>query len=408
MIMNLSPLVYVTLDQALDIINQNIEEINGSEIIPLEQSLGKILAEDIYSFTEFPPFDVSLMDGYAFCSEAIDSEGEKEFVVASEVYAGGAVDETFNKNQCVKVATGAAVPKPFDLVVVQEEVSVKEGRVKIKGKYKKGENIKKAGEEIQKGQLLCRKGQKVDARLINLLATLGIHRLKVKQTPLVYLFSTGQELQSLGKTLSFGQLYDSNRVFLQSALKQMDVLVAGGHIVEDDFSALEKEMEEAKRSQAHLIISTGGLSVGEKDYVAQFIEKCCSVYFKKVAIKPGRPLSFSSFEGIPFLSLPGNPAAVLVCFYAFVRKALAKRMGWSIHPFLEFKAHVAIDMVKKSGRVEFYFGKVKEEQSRLRVEPISLTDPAGAFSASRADALFRLPASSTSIPKDMLVDCIWL
>ncbi|QSR89048.1 molybdopterin molybdotransferase MoeA [Methylacidiphilum caldifontis] len=406
--MNSSPLQFVSIDQALDIINKTIEEIDGFETVSLEQSLNKILAEDVYSSSDYPPFDVSLMDGYALCAEALFSEGEKEFAIASEIYAGKAVSKTFDPNQCVKVATGAAVPKPFDLVVIQEEVILKDGRIKIKGKYNKGDNIKKAGEEIQRGQLLCCKGQKIDSRLINLLASLGIHQLKVKPTLRVHLFSTGEEIKPVGTTISYGQIFDSNRIFLQNALKELGVCVEGGNIVQDDFDAVENEMNKAKKSQANLIISTGGLSVGEKDYVAKFIDKKCWIYFKKIAIKPGRPFSFSSFEGIPFFSLPGNPPAVLVSFYALLREAVAKRMGWSINPFIKFKAPIAIEMRKKAGRVEYYFGKELYNQYQRFVKPVSLKDPVGFLSALKADVLLSLPSQSTFIPKDMPVDCIRL
>ena len=406
--MTQQPLTYISIALALEIIEKTINEIKGDKLLPLEESFNSITAEDIFSPTAFPPFDISMMDGYAFCSEALLENKEKEFLVAAEVYAGMPILEDFHPNQCVKVATGAVIPKPFDLVVVQEEIHAENGRIKIKGSYKKGENIRKAGDEIKKGELLFHKGIKVDSRTINLLATLGITQLRVKPKPVVYLLSTGTELKTVGATLEMGQLYDSNRIFLSNALKELGVEVIGGNIIADDMEALEKEMDKAKRCNANLILSTGGLSVGEKDFVAKFIDTQCKIYFKKIAIKPGRPFSFASFDGIPFIALPGNPAAVVVCFYELLRKAVTKLMGWSRNPFIKFQAHLAMDVAKKPGRTEYYFAKEEDCRGKILVHPVSLADPSGVFSATKADVLISLAQELSLVPKNTLIECIRL
>jgi len=345
--------------RANEIIRSFVKPASGVEKLSVRAALGRVLAKDVVSPINVPAHDNSAMDGYAVRN---DDLGAGEPVTLTEIgtaYAGREFTGEVGGGECVRVMTGAVMPKNTDTIVIQEAVNVDGKHVTIPPGQERGQNCRLAGEDLQKGKPALRAGRMLRPADIGLIASLGIGEVSVRRKLRVAFFSTGDELVSVGKNLKAGEVYDSNRYTLWGMLTRLGCEVIDLGVVRDDPEKLEAAFRKAAAS-ADAVVTSGGVSVGEADFTRQMMAKLGEVVFWKIAMRPGRPMAFgrirSRGKSAYLFGLPGNPVAVMVTFYHFVRGALLTMMGRSDTdlPLLRVKAETA--MRKKPGRTEYQRG----------------------------------------------------
>lgn len=342
--------------QARKFIRQFLSPVSTKESVPLRNSLGRVLAEAIHSPCNVPNHDNSAMDGYAFNADDLQADGETRLKVIGTAFAGNAFDGSIKQGECVRIMTGAVMPTGSDTVVVQERVQVDGDHIRFIDGPKRGMNMRYAGEDLKQGQVVLPAGHLMRAADLGLIASLGIGELKVYRKLRVAFFSTGDELASIGQPLEAGQVYDSNRYTLYGMLTRLGVEVIDMGVVRDRPELLEQALMEASQS-ADVILTSGGVSVGEADFMKQLLEKLGQVVFWKIAMKPGRPLAYGKVGNAHYFGLPGNPVSVMVTFYQFVREAMLVLMGQPEPKPIPLLKATCTDPIKKlTGRTEFQRG----------------------------------------------------
>lgn len=292
--------------------------------VKLEDSLGLVLAEDVVSSMDLPPFDNSSMDGFAILSKTLKVKGQK----ISQVIKAGDAPKELEPGTCAKIMTGAPLPKGADTVVPIEDVAVERGVVIFNRPVKKGQYVRYAGEDIKKGEVLAKAGSLITSRLIALFAAVGLMEAPVYRRPHVTIITTGAELQQPGTALKIGEIYDSNRAALSAALEELGIN-AKTSSVQDEKQQIIAVLKDAFRS-CDIVLTVGGVSVGEYDYVKEALKKIgVTEIFHKVNIRPGKPLFFGMApQGALVFGLPGNPVSCMITFDRFVRPAILKMMGY--------------------------------------------------------------------------------
>jgi molybdopterin molybdotransferase len=312
-------------------------------------------------------------------------------------WAGKPFTGKLAKGQCIRILTGAMVPEGVDSVIAQEQVSIDNDQVLFPANTQAYKNIRPAGSDVQQNQLLLNAGKSLSAIDLGLLASVGLSQIPVKRQLKIAFFSTGDELTPLGESLGFGQIYDSNRYQLAGLLNHPNYLVSDLGIIKDDQTALEQTLINAAK-QYDLLISTGGASVGDADFVKQSLDNCGEVNFWKIAIKPGKPLAFGKIGECWFFGLPGNPVAVLVTFEKFVKPALQKLAGTPIRQALQLSARCENRLRKQAGRQEYQRGILSQtDQGELVVQTAGGQDSHQLSVASLANCFIVLPAESTGV-----------
>lgn len=354
------------VDKARAAIRACLEPVRETERVPVRAALGRVLAEDIVPGIDVPGHDNTAMDGYAvrFADLGADVTVLEEAGVA---LAGKAFAGTMAAGQCVRVTTGAVMPAGADTVVVQEVVKVHGTKVSIPAGQKEGQNVRTAGEDLKKGVAVLQPGRHLQPADLGLIASLGIGEVAVRRRVRVAFFSTGDELASIGTALKEGEVYDSNRYTLHGMLARLGVEIRDLGVVRDEPEKLEAAFLDAA-SNADAIITTGGVSVGEADFVKPMMAKLGEALFWRIAMRPGRPMAFGRIGEAFLFGLPGNPVAVMVTFYQFVREALlvlAGRAGDCAPMLLEARAGDALRKVP--GRTEYQRGILAREAGGLRV-----------------------------------------
>ncbi len=320
---------------------------------PLRDTLDKVLAQAIIAPINVPAHTNAAMDGYALASDDLPTDRPREYRVIGRALAGQPFNEHCHSGQCVRIMTGAIMPDGTDCVVMQEHSElVTDMRVKIGTGHQPGQNVRQAGEDIANGQSVLQRGRRITPADLGLMASLGIAEATVYRAPRVAFFSTGDELRSLGEPLERGGVYDSNRYTLYSLLTRLGTEIIDMGVVPDQPAQMEAALREAA-ANADMVITSGGVSVGEADYIKDMLEKLGEINFWKVAIKPGRPLTFGKLGDTLFFGLPGNPVAVMVTFYLFVQPVLLKLAGETDYEPLQVNAISKDRLRKKSGRAEF-------------------------------------------------------
>ncbi|WP_019024850.1 MULTISPECIES: gephyrin-like molybdotransferase Glp [unclassified Thioalkalivibrio] len=342
----------LTLEQARAAILQACDALTESETVPLESALGRTLAEPIAARIDVPPAAVSAMDGYAL--RADDAIAGRELMLAGTSAAGHPWDGRVEPGQCVRILTGAVVPDGADVVIMQEQVErVGEAGIRLNnGGLAPGHNIRGPGSDTASGTALFAQGQVIGAAEIGVLASQGIAELQVLRKPRVAFFSTGDELVPLGQPLGPGQIHDSNRHTLRALLASYPVEALDYGVIRDTEAAVREALERAGQ-EADLIITTGGVSVGDADHVTRVLRASGQVCFWKMAIKPGRPLAFGRIGDAHFFGLPGNPVAVMTTFALLVRPALQALAGRDTAPPKAVSARLVEDLHKTPGRKDF-------------------------------------------------------
>ncbi len=354
------------VDKAREAIRSCLSVVQEAEAVKTREALGRVLAQDIVPSINVPAHDNSAMDGYAVRSSDFSS-GEIALKEIGSALAGRPFDGKVGAGQCVRVMTGAVMPDGTDSVVIQEAIKRENRNIVIPARQKAGQNVRYAGEDLKVGVPVLAPGRLLRPAELGLIASLGISEVKVKRKLRVAFFSTGDELASIGRPLKEGEVYDSNRYTLHGMLSRLGVDITDLGVVRDDPALLETAFKKASVA-ADAVITTGGVSVGEADFVKQLMAKLGEVLFWKIAMRPGRPMAFGKIGDAYLFGLPGNPVAVMVTFYQFVRDALLHLSGRTDDyelPLLNVKTSVGLRKVP--GRTEFQRGILFKEKSEWRV-----------------------------------------
>jgi len=352
------------VDKAREAIRSCLTIIKDQEVVQIREALGRILAQDIVPRINVPAHDNSAMDGYAV--RFSDLQQNSPLREIGTALAGKPFSGKLAAGECVRIMTGAVMPAGADTVVIQEVVTKDGERVTIPPGQKQAQNVRYAGEDLKVGVAVLRSGKFLTPADIGLIASLGIGKVKVKRRLRVALFATGDELASIGRKLKAGEVYDSNRYTLYGMLSRLGVEIIDMGVVRDDPKQLEKAFRQAAR-KADVVITTGGVSVGEADFVKQLMAKLGEVLFWKIAMRPGRPMAFGRIGSAFLFGLPGNPVAVMVTFYQFVRDALIHLSGRRDAPLPLLKAAAAENLRKVPGRTEYQRGILFKEGNDWRV-----------------------------------------
>lgn len=351
-------------------IQQFLNPISATETVPVMQSLGRVLASDITSPSNVPNHHNSAMDGFAI--KAVDAD--KTLKIIGTAFAGKPYEGELNTGECIKIMTGAVIPAGADTVVMQERVNMIENSIRLNMSPKLGENIRPAGDDLKIGQTVLSKGHLLRPADLGLLASLGLAELSVYKPLKVAFFSTGDELTSVGNPLTEGQIYDSNRYTLFGMLSRLGVEISDLGVVPDNPDLLEATLLTAAGNN-DVVMTSGGVSVGEADYMKTLLTKHGQVLFWKINMKPGRPLAYGKVQGsngqfAHYFGLPGNPVATMVSFYQFVREALITLMGSTAKPLPMFKVECTEAIKKATGRTEFQRGLLYDEAGVWKVKPL--------------------------------------
>jgi molybdopterin molybdotransferase len=395
----------MSVEKARGHIRSFLEPVTAVERLSIRAALGRVLAEEVISPVNVPQHDNSAMDGYAVRFDDLRQDGEATLKVIGTAFAGKPFDGSVGPGQAVRIMTGAVIPQGADTVIQQERAKASADKVAVAPVTKKGTNTRSAGEDLRQGEPALKRGQPLRPAEIGLLASLGIGEISVYRKLRVAFFSTGDELVPLGSPLGAGQIYDSNRYTLYGMLTRLGCDVLDMGVIRDDPDAVERAFDEAAQS-ADVVITSGGVSVGEADYVKQILDRLGEVLFWKIAMKPGRPLAYGRIGRAHFFGLPGNPVAVMVTFYQFVREALLYLQGQvTVAPLPSMKVTCTSAIKKALGRTEFQRGiltRVADGQWTVRT-----TGDQGSgilSSMSQADCFIVLPTEMGNLPAGAVVD----
>lgn len=384
------------VEKARQFIRQFLTPLAKHESIRLCNALHRTLATDIQSPMNVPPHDYSAMDGYAVRHEDLTSAPTVLKVVGS-AFAGHPFSGRVGAGECVRIMTGALIPEGCDSVVMQEHVQASGSSVEIGEGHRRGQNIRLIGEDIAQNSTVLTKGQIIRPAEMGLLASLGFSDVTVYHKLKVALFSTGDELQEPGTQLAPGKIYNSNRYSLLGMLGELGVEIVDMGTIRDDKTSLREALLDAA-SRADAIITSGGVSVGEADYIKQLLTEIGEVVFWKIAMKPGKPLAYGKIGTCHFFGLPGNPVAVMVTFQQFVRDALRILMGQQPRLTIEFQATCTSPIRKVPGRTEFQRGILSKDPDGSWTVRTTGAQCSGILSSmSKANSYIVLPASQGSV-----------
>ncbi|MDD2676058.1 MAG: molybdopterin-guanine dinucleotide biosynthesis protein B [Methylacidiphilaceae bacterium] len=382
------------------------ENLEAAEEVGLSQSVGRILATDLASPVDLPAAPTAAMDGYAVSAAHLGAQG-RGVSLAGTSAAGSPFFGSPSEGSCVRIFTGALLPEGTDLVIPQEEVVLQGEKVFLPGGRCAGENVRLKAESLAQGQGVLSAGTRIGARTLALLSAIGREKLPVRPRLRVGLLCTGKELRPLGEPIGPGEVYDSNRVFLSAALAELGVDLVDAGIVDDDPELLEEKLDRLAE-KVDLLVTTGGVSVGEGDYVGKLLAQRNAIVFRQIAVKPGRPFLFARWRGRPLFGLPGTPAAVFVLFYDLIGPLLRRRMGES--PSRERMRLPALSRIhKRAGRTEYQACRlVVGPRGEPAFHPVSRTDGAGLLPAASAELLALLPEESECVEVGERVEVIFL
>jgi molybdopterin molybdotransferase len=389
----------IPVSEARRLIDENCRRSRG-ETLPLIEALDRALFEDVLSPIDTPPFDQSAVDGYAFTFS--DWKKKHRMDVPGEVQAGNVYGTEIKSAQAIRIFTGAPLPKGLDTVVMQEKVEVQGEQVMIRDEMLVGgANVRKQGSQTKAGDIALKKGHRMTPASISFLAGLGIVEVPVFALPQIRIIVTGKELVSPGNKIKDGQIYESNSFALRTALRAMGMATVAVEVVPDDEQAIMKAIRSAL--DADIVILTGGASVGQYDLVPSSLEKCgVKKVFHKVKQKPGKPFYFGTYVDVLVFGLPGNPAAVLSCFYEYITPAIGRFTGRQYQKRL--KMILAHDFQRKPGLTQFMKGKTKGNT-------VFILDHQESYlmnSFSHADALVELDENREVLTKGDLVDVLMI
>jgi molybdopterin molybdotransferase len=393
------------VDKAREYIRAFLTPVSAVERLHVRAALGRVLAQSVSSTMNVPLNDNSAMDGYAMRFADLKADTAVTLEVVGASFAGKPFWGTVGLGQAVRIMTGGVMPENCDTVVMQERVTVSGDRVTIPSGQQKGQNVRYAGDDIKRDAVVFERGQILRPAELGMIASLGIGEVSVYRKLRVAFFSTGDELASIGQALGAGQLYDSNRYTIYGMLHRLGVDPIDMGTIRDDPTAIETAFAEASRA-ADVVITSGGVSVGEADFVKQILQRLGEVLFWKIAMKPGRPLAYGKIGGAHFFGLPGNPVSAMVTFYQFVREALLVLMGVPNPAPLPTLKAVCITPIKKApGRTEFQRGILAPDSDGQWTVRVTGNQGSGILSSmSQANCFIVLPDAQGNTPAGATVD----
>lgn len=402
----------LSVDQARTLILSLLTPVSGHERLFARQALGRVLDQPVLASLDVPSHDNSAMDGYALRHADLLPDGATTLQVIGKSLAGHPFQGSLTAGQAVRIMTGAVVPAGADCIVMQEVVQREGERVTIPAGQRRGQNLRRAGEDLRAGEVALPAGTLLRPAEIGLLASLGQAEVSVHRRLRVAMFSTGDELASLGQPLKTGEVYDSNRYSLWGMLTRLGCEVTDMGVVRDQPVALEAALRQAA-CHADVIVTSGGVSVGDADFIRELMTRLGEVAFWKIAMKPGRPMAFGRIDPVAgsgrqawLFGLPGNPVAVMVSFYQFVRPALLRLMGVPLArtQLPQLCVPLGCELRKPRGRSEFLRGSLYLEEGMWRVRPTGDQGSGILRSMTEANCLIVLGSESTGAAPGELVE----
>ena len=394
----------LNVEDALSKILSSTSIKKSYELVKLKNSYKRILAKDIKANKNIPNYKNSAMDGFAV---NISDISKKDFIFKciGESFAGHPYKGKVKPNQAIKVMTGALVPDNCNAVIMKEMIEEKDDLILIKSKIAENQNIRFPGEDIKKNEIVLSKGKEIDEIDIGILASLGESDVYVYSKPLVGFFSTGDELISIRKKISKSQVYDSNRYLLYGLLQKYPVKIKDYGVAKDNMSSITKKLQIAS-SECDLLLTTGGVSVGDADFVKDALNKIGKINFWKIAVKPGRPLAYGKINKCLFFGLPGNPVSVVITFNLFVNAAIKKISGQVIKNKLSLSAMLDSNIKKRKGRKEYKRGVLTVNKGKLFVKCLSSQGSNILSSLKNANCYIELDESIDKVNKGVYVKII--
>jgi len=398
----------LSFDEARQLlIKKCTEQIPQVENIKLESSLGRILAEDITAPINVPGFDNSAMDGYAICATDLPLNGEKAFQLKGQLLAGNTSRAPLGENECMQIMTGAPLPEGADTVVIKERTRHQHNQVWISSNAKRGANVRSAGEDYRTGEMVFSKGVKLTAARLGVLASLGISEIKVTRKHRVVLLTTGNEVVAPGAALDAGQLYNSNRYSLAALLQGHGVDLLYHQHLSDDPKLLRKEIQRAAADSADVLVTSGGVSAGEADFLPEIVQEIGEIYLWKVRIKPGMPFLFGKVNRTWLLALPGNPVSSMVTFLTLVRPALEVLNGAQSLETTPWRARLKTEIRKSHVRTEFQRAHLHfDENGTLWAQPFPRQGSGILRSMAETDGLIVVPEEVQLLEKSAVVSVL--
>ncbi len=402
----------LSVQEAIDQILSRFRPVE-QEIVPLEHAAGRVLAEDILAAIDLPAFDNSSVDGFALRPE--DGVAGRTLRVVADLRAGATLDRPPAPGEAVRIMTGAALP-PGEYAVIMVEDTDFNGRgpetpapttVTLHKTVTQGENIRRRGSDLKQGELVIPKGQTLRAQEVGLLAMLGKSRVNVYRRPRLAMLSSGDELLSPEQPLVPGKIHESNSYMLTALATKAGAIVIPLGIARDDQAEIRACLDQAVEAGADVIVSSAGVSVGAFDYVKSVIESEGRLEFWRVNMRPGKPLAFGNYRGIPFFGLPGNPVSAFVGFELFVRPAIERLSGGSPPSRLIRKVRLA-EAVESDGRESYLRAIVREENGTLMARLAGHQGSGNIFSLVRANALLIIPSGVKCVPADSEINAWFL
>ena len=396
---------FISLEEAINILNDNVEHLDVEEV-NLIDGIKRISATDIYSTIDNPPFDKSAMDGYAVIAE--DSKLKEKIKIIDKVFAGNLCDSIVTSKTAVRIMTGAPIPSGANAVIKQEDVTLSDDNyIILNNSVKENGNICFKGEDIKKGTLLVKKGKKLDYADIGIIASSGIEKIKVYKLPKIALISTGDEVIDIADALMPGKIFNSNKYSIISRIKELGYDIQYTTHVKD----IENQIEECINSISNnidIIITTGGVSVGEKDLLNEAIDNINGKrLFWKVKIKPGSAVLCSKVNNALVISLSGNPTAALTAFELFVKTSLEKMCGYEKLEVKREKAILCDNFNKKSPQRRFIRGRVVIEEGKQMVYITQIKSGNGILSSNlNSNCMIEVQGGNEGLKVGEIVDII--
>lgn len=393
------------VDKARALISRFLTPLTATERLPVRSALNRVLAEDVISPIHVPAHDNSAMDGFAVRFADLKADGEVTLNVAGSSFAGKPYAGKMAAGEAVRIMTGAVMPPEADTIVMQEHARAADGKVIIGKGHRLNQNLRRAGEDLATGQVALKRGLPLRPAEVGLISSLGIGEVTVYRKLRVAFFSTGDELVSIGATPGAGQIFDSNRYTIHGMLTRLNCEVLDMGVIRDDPALIEAAFA-AAAANADVVITSGGVSVGEADFVKDLLNKLGEVLFWKIAMKPGRPLAYGKIGGAHFFGLPGNPVSVMVTFYQFVRDALLVLAGQNpVPPLPTFKVPCTSVLKKAPGRTEFQRGILSRDDAGAWSVRVTGEQGSGILrSMTEANCFIILPTDQGNVAAGTLVE----
>ena len=395
----------LNVDDALRKLGDLTSPVLDTEVIPLTESKGRVVASAVDAPMDLPPFDASAMDGYALHANDLNQAGELS--VVGESRAGHVCQDPVAPGTAIRIFTGAPIPRGTSAVVIQEDVERHGDQIRFRASLEIGENIRSRGHDIAKTQLLAKGGDRLDAYKISWLAACGVTNVTAVRRIRVALFSTGDELIDPGTPLGPGQIYDANRTALRELVSERPVEVLDLGALPDNPQAINRALETAVET-ADVVVTSGGVSVGDADYVKDAVTRIGSLDFWKIALKPGKPLAVGRVGKALFFGLPGNPVSTIITYLLFVAPTIDRLCGMPDSTPYRLPAILQGTIEHHQGRREYVRGIFGTNGDRVTVSPTGDQSSNRLATFANANCLIVVPEQTDDIKAGSIVDIVLL